>query len=64
MVGTIARHPMYFSHPSFSPARMLLSLWATQRVKSTYAKYSQIPAASGETGAEVASQILDRAGIT
>ena len=42
---------------------MLLSLWATQRVKSTYAKYSQIPAASGETGAEVASQILDRAGI-
>lgn len=43
---------------------MLLSLWATQRVKSTYAKYSQIPAASGETGAEVAAQILDRAGIT
>lgn len=42
---------------------MLLSLWATQRVKSTYAKYSQVPAASGETGAEVAAQILDRAGI-
>ena len=42
---------------------MLLSLWATQRVKSTYAKYSHIPAASGETGAEVAAQILDRAGI-
>ncbi len=42
---------------------MLLSLWATRRVKSTYAKYSQIPAASGETGAEVAAQILDRAGI-
>lgn len=43
---------------------MLLSLWAAGRVKSVYAKYSQVPAASGETGAEVAAQILDRAGIT
>lgn len=43
---------------------MLLSLWAAGRVKSVYARYSQVPAASGETGAEVAAQILDRAGIT
>lgn len=42
---------------------LLMSLWATSRVKSTYAKYSEMPAASGETGAEVAAQILDRAGI-
>lgn len=42
---------------------MLLSLWAAGRVKSVYAKYSEVPAASGETGAEVAAQILDRAGI-
>ena len=42
---------------------LLLSLAATARVKSTYAKYHQLPAASGETGAEVAAQILDRAGI-
>jgi Predicted Zn-dependent protease len=42
---------------------MLLSLWAAGRVKAAYAKYSQVPAASGETGAEVAAQILDRAGI-
>ncbi len=42
---------------------LLLSLWATGRVKAAYAKYSQVPAASGETGAEVAAQILDRAGI-
>lgn len=42
---------------------MLLSLWAAGRVKSVYARYSQLPAASGETGAEVAAQILDRAGI-
>ncbi len=42
---------------------LLLSLWAAGRVKSVYAKYSGVAAASGETGAEVASQILDRAGI-
>lgn len=42
---------------------MLLSLWAAGRVKSVYARYSEVPAASGETGAEVAAQILDRAGI-
>lgn len=42
---------------------LLLSLFATMRVKAAYKKYSQVPAASGETGAEVAAQILDRAGI-
>ncbi len=42
---------------------MAISLWATARVKSVYHRYSQIPAASGSTGAEVASAILDRAGI-
>jgi Zn-dependent membrane protease YugP len=42
---------------------MLLSLWATMRVKSVYNRYSQVPASSGATGAEVAAAILDRAGI-
>lgn len=42
---------------------LLLSLWAAGRVKATYARYSNVPAASGDTGAEVAAQILDRAGI-
>ena len=42
---------------------MLLSLLASARVKRAYNKYSLVPAASGETGAEVAAQILDRAGI-
>jgi len=42
---------------------MALSLWAASRVKSTYIKYSNVPAASGESGAQVAAQILDRAGI-
>lgn len=42
---------------------MLLSLWAMYRVKSVYNRFSQIPASSGATGAEVAAAILDRAGI-
>jgi len=42
---------------------MLLSLWAAGRVKAVYNRYSQLPAASGESGAQVAAQILDRAGI-
>ena len=42
---------------------MGLSLWAMARVKSVYRKYSQVAAASGATGAEVAAAILDRAGI-
>ena len=43
---------------------MALSFWAMLRVKSVYHKYSQIPAASGATGAEVAAKILERAGIS
>jgi len=42
---------------------MLISLWATMRVKSVYARWSQVPARSGASGAEVAAAILDRAGI-
>ncbi len=42
---------------------MAISLWASWRVKRVYNRYSQIPAASGATGAEVAAAILDRAGI-
>ncbi len=42
---------------------MLISLIATMRVKSTYAKYSHLPAASGYSGAEAAEQILQAAGI-
>jgi Zn-dependent membrane protease YugP len=42
---------------------MLLSLWAAARVKSVYHRYSQIPASSRATGAQVAAAILQRAGI-
>src|SRR5260370_3854251 len=40
-----------------------LSLWATWRVKATYAKYSQVPSSVGLSGADVAAHTLQRAGI-
>ena len=42
---------------------LLISLVAMMRVKSTYAKYSNVLAASGYTGSEAAAQILEAAGI-
>jgi uncharacterized protein len=42
---------------------LALSLWATARVKSVYHRYSQVPASSRATGAQVADAILRRAGI-
>ncbi len=43
---------------------MALSLFASARVRSAYNRYSQVPAAAGYTGAEVAQRILDLNGIT
>lgn len=43
---------------------MLLSLAASAKLKSTFAKYRRIRSASGLTGAEVAARILRAAGIT
>lgn len=42
---------------------MAISLWASSKVKSTYKKYSQVPAGSGMTGARAAQRILQAAGI-
>lgn len=42
---------------------MLISLYATAKVKSTYRKYSRMRGSSGYTGAEVAARILEAAGI-
>ncbi len=42
----------------------LLALWAQQRVKSTYRRYSGIRNARGMTGAEAARYILDNNGLT
>lgn len=42
---------------------LAISLWASARVKSVYHRFSQVPASSGASGAQVAAAILDRAGI-
>lgn len=42
---------------------MLISLWATWRVKRVYARWSEVGASSRASGAQVAAAILDRAGI-
>lgn len=41
---------------------LILALYAQARVRSTYARYSQVAAASRLTGAQIARQILDSRG--
>jgi hypothetical protein len=52
--------PMYFV---FVGPAILLSLWASWRTKSAFAKYSKVRTASGLTGAQAAQRLLDGAGI-
>jgi len=57
--------PFFFYDPTFLlllPA-IILAVWAQQRVKSTYNKYSKVPAASGMSGADVASRLLQDSGL-
>ena len=42
---------------------VVLSLWASAKVKMTYSKYSRVRSMSGLTGAQVADQILRANGI-
>ncbi len=42
---------------------MLLGLWAQFKVKNAFSHYSQIPVSNNRTGADVAREILDAAGI-
>jgi uncharacterized protein len=42
---------------------ILLALWAQARISSAYNRASQIPAASGLTGAEAADALLRAAGV-
>jgi Zn-dependent membrane protease YugP len=42
---------------------MLLSLWASMRVKSTFHHYSQVGSSSGLSGADAARELLRRQGI-
>jgi len=43
---------------------MAFALWAQHKVKSTYEKFSTVPAANGFTGREMASTIMRRNGVT
>lgn len=42
---------------------LVLSLWASYRVKSTFKRYSEVRARSGMSGAEAAKELLRRKGI-
>jgi Zn-dependent membrane protease YugP len=42
----------------------LLALYAQMRVQSAYSRYSQVPTANGMTGAEAATEILRRNGLS
>ena len=42
---------------------LIFSLWAQWKVRSAYAKYSEIKTRAGLTGADVAQQIMDSAGV-
>jgi len=52
--------PVYFM---FVGPALLLALWAQARVQSAYGRWSQALASSGLTGAELARQLLARAGV-
>jgi uncharacterized protein len=52
--------PLYFA---FLLPGLALALYAQWRVKSTYAKMSQIPSENRLTGAQVARRLLDAQGL-
>lgn len=52
--------PMYFV---FLAPGIILAAWAQWRVHSAYGEASQIPAASGYSGAEAAAALLQSAGV-
>jgi Zn-dependent membrane protease YugP len=52
--------PMYFL---FILPGLALSLWASFRTKSAFAKYSRIRVSTGLTGAQAAGRMLEAAGI-
>jgi len=43
---------------------LLFSMWASFKTKSAFKKYSKVRVMSGQTGAQAAQTLLDRAGIT
>lgn len=56
---------MFFFDPTYIlliPA-LILALYAQSKVSSTFAKYSRVAARSYKTGADVARELLDQAGL-
>ncbi|MCY4555651.1 MAG: zinc metallopeptidase, partial [Chloroflexi bacterium] len=53
--------PMYFV---FLAPGLLLSLWASFRVKRAFKKYSKVRSVTGMTGAQAAQRLLAYAGIS
>jgi len=53
--------PMYFV---FIIPGLILSMWASFRVKSAFNKYSKVRSMRGMTGAEAAEEMLRRSGIS
>jgi hypothetical protein len=53
--------PVYFL---FLGPALLLSFWASMKVKSNFKRYSRISTSRGITGAEAAAEILRREGIS
>ena len=60
MLAIFVAHPSYWLVLGIG---LVLSLWAAARVKGTFARYSQVRARSGVTGAQVAQAILQANGI-
>lgn len=57
---------MFFFDPTMVlvlPA-LVFAFWAQWKVQSTYQKFSQVPAANGRTGREIALAIMQRNGVT
>ncbi len=52
-----------FSYLLFMLPGLILSLWASAKVKSTFAKYNRVPLRGGLTAAQAARQILDGNGL-
>lgn len=52
--------PMYLL---FAAPAILLSLWASSRVRSAFGQYSQVGTARGFSGAEAVRRLLDDAGL-
>ena len=55
--------PMFTISNILIAIALVLGLWAQLRVKSAFAKYSEVPISTQMTGAEVAREILTAAGI-